>query len=451
MKAISFLLLLAVCAPGFTQEPAPDSGPDPVAAAQARARERHAPLLVDFQAPWCYSCYYMAKNVLNGAEWERVQREAVVLELDADSPEGARWMQAWSVKALPSYVMLDAGGQELGRILGEQTRGDFYPWAFSAIAGGNTLDALKAKVTDSSEPSLSAAREVLKTLHARYDAIGGLNWYAALPPPVRAAVTRDAQSAAWITRLELQRAAAEKDEAACVKAGKAVLALNLGCERPYELDKVMACTGHLPEERRRELLKPQSELMQLLLEKRVLSDYRCADERSIVLTAADLQKVLGDTVAESLILERAVADVKTRIGDDLKKDRNLADNQRVYLDRAGKLEELDLLLTQLIAAWPGDYVYAYRHGKNLAARGQHAEALPFFEQAAAKAYGVNRLHNAELRARSLQALDRVDDARQVLGEALQANGPWFPEAAEKLKALLAELAPAPAAVAPAAS
>ena len=433
---LGLLLLALAAAPGWAQDAPLDSGVDPVAAAQAQARERRSLLLVDFQAPWCYSCYYMAKNVLNGPEWERVQRDAVVLELDADSPEGARWMQAWSVKALPSYVMFDANGQELGRILGEQTRGDFYKWVFAATARGSSLDTLKAKVTDSSEPALSAARNVLKTHHARYDATGGLNWYVALPPPVRAAVSRDAPAAGWIARLELQRAAAEKDEAACLKVGKAVLAQNLGCERPYELDKVMACAANLPEERRKDLLKPQTELLQLLLDKRVFADYRCADERSVVLGAADLQKALGDTAAESLVLERAVADVKNRLNGDLRKDRNMSDNLRVYLDRAGRMEELDMMLPMLIAAYPDDYVYAFRHGKSLAARGQHAAALPFFEQAAAKAYGVNRLRNAELRARSLQALNRSDDARQVLSEALRSNGPWFPEEAAKLKALL---------------
>lgn len=433
---LGLLLLALAAAPGWAQDAPLDSGVDPVAAAQAQARERRSLLLVDFQAPWCYSCYYMAKNVLNGPEWERVQRDAVVLELDADSPEGARWMQAWSVKALPSYVMFDANGQELGRILGEQTRSDFYKWVFAATARGNPLDTLKAKVTDSSELALSAARNVLITHHARYDATGGLNWYVALPPPVRAAVSRDVSAAGWIARLELQRAAAEKDEAACLKAGKAVLAQNLGCERPYELDKVMACAANLPEERRKDLLKPQTELMQLLLDKRVFADYRCADERSIVLGAADLQKAVGDTAAESLVLERAIADVKNRLNGDLRKDRNMSDNLRVYLDRAGRMAELDLMLPMLIAAYPDDYVYAFRHGKSLAARGQHAAALPFFEQAAAKAYGVNRLRNAELRARSLQALNRSDDARQVLSEALRSNGPWFPEEAAKLKALL---------------
>ena len=35
---------------------------------------------------------------------------------DADSPAGAQWMRQWSVKGLPSYVVLDPRGRELGRI-----------------------------------------------------------------------------------------------------------------------------------------------------------------------------------------------------------------------------------------------------------------------------------------------------------------------------------------------
>lgn len=218
----------------------------------------------------------------------------------------------------------------------------------------------------------------------------------------------------------------------------------------------MACAESQPPEQRRELLRGQPEFMQLLLDKRVFSDYRCADERSVVLGAADLHRSLGDAASETLVLERAIADLKTRIGGDpgsspgqvLKKDRNLSDNLRVYLDRAGRFEELDALLVQLIAAYPDDHVYAHRHGKNLAARGRHEQALPLFEQAAARAYGVNRLKNAELRARSLQALGRNDEARAVLAEALRLNGPWFPEETVRLKALLAELTPAPATASP---
>ena len=438
MKRVLACLLL-VAATARAEAPA---AADPVAAALEQARVRRVPVLIDYSAPWCYSCYYMARNVLNGPEWERAKRESVVVELDADSPVGARYMTLWRVKAMPTYLVFNADGAELGRVLGEQTRAEFYAWLF-ATTGRDSLDAVKAKVADASGASVASAREVLRAYHARYDANGGLDWFLSLASPVRGALARDEQASAWIARLELQRAAAENDLQGCVNVAPMVLDGSLGCERAYELGKVMACTDKLPDAERRALLSPQAELMQLLVDKRVLSVGktvpRCADERSIVLAAADLNRALGNATAEAAVLDRAIGDVTKRVDGDLKKDRNLADNLRVYLDRAGRADELDRVLPRLIAAYPDDYVYPYRHAKRLALRGEHAEALPFYEQAAQKTYGVNALLIAELRARSLQALNRNDEARAVLGEALQANGPWFPEDAAKLKALLDSL------------
>jgi len=439
VKRLLGCLLLG--AAGALQAATPGAGGDPFAAALEQARVRRVPVLIDYSAPWCYSCYYMAHNVLNGPEWERARRETVVVELDADSPVGAKYMAQWSVKAMPTYLLFNAQGAELGRVLGEQSRPDFYRWLF-ATAGRDSLDAVKAKVVDASDASVASAREVLRAHHARYDSAGGLAWFLSLPPPVRAALARDEQASAWIARLELQRAVAEKDVAGCANVAPMVLEGNLGCERPYEVDKVLACTETLPVEERRALLRPQAELMSLMVDKRVLSDYRCADERSIVLTAADLNKAMGYDAAEARVLDRAIAGVKDRIAGDLKKDRNLSDNLRVYLDRAGRYDDLDRMLPMLIEAYPDDYVYPYRYARSLAQRGKHAEAVPLYEQAAAKTYGVNKLRIAELRAKSLQALDRTGEARDVLTEALQANGPWFPEDAAKLKALLDSLPPA---------
>jgi thioredoxin-like negative regulator of GroEL len=436
--AILCLALLAAAAAAAPEAPA---GADPMEAAYASARERRVPVLVDFTAPWCYSCYYMSKKVLNGPEWERAHREAVVVELDADSPVGTKWKEAWGVKAMPTYVLFNPDGQELGRILGEQTREDFYAWLFAAI-GSDSLESVKAKVKGDSNASLAAAREVLRAYHARYDAAGGLAWLDAQPEPVTSAIMRDTPAASWVSRLELMRADAARDAKACARAAPRVLSGPLGCERPYELSRVMACTEAMPEPKRRALLRPQAGPMQQLLDKRVLSARdRCADERSIVLGTADLQQALGDAAAAQRALDRAIEDLKQRIGGDVGKDRSMADNLRVYLDRAGRVDELDQLFPRLIAAWPDDYVYPDRHARSLAARGRHAEAAPLFEQAAAKAYGVNKLKVAANRAKTLQALGRAAEAREVLAQALQDNGPWFPEDAARLKAMLESLPP----------
>src|SRR5450432_1761037 len=117
------------------------ASPQTIDAALARAQREHRPVLIDFSAVWCYSCYYMATHVLNGTEWNTLESRVVVVESDADSPDGSHWMEKLAVKALPAYVALNADGSELGRILAEQSRKRFYPQMNRILGGGDALNA----------------------------------------------------------------------------------------------------------------------------------------------------------------------------------------------------------------------------------------------------------------------------------------------------------------------
>jgi len=417
---------------------ADDAWQPPLDEALKDAATRHAPILIEFHAPWCYSCYYMEHNVLNGAEWDKVKREAVLVDLDADAPEGNYWEKRLTVKALPSYVVLNESGDELGRILAEQTRPEFYRQLDAIMARTTSLEAVRDKVRDGSPASLKAAHEVLRAYYARNDADGGLAWQKALPQPAQAALDKDARARLWIARLQLMQASQNKNAAQCAVLAPPVLAGELGCDRAYELDRIMECTASLPDADKTRLLAAQKPVMTHQLYAQVfVSHPSCADARSAVLTTADLDDALKYPQAREDVLDRAIADARQRLGGNLKKDRNLADNLRVFLDRAGKTDELDLLYPRLIAAYPDDYVYYFRFGRSLVARGQYQQALIYLQQAAPKAYGINRLNVAEQQAQALLKLNRTDDAKQAVADALKANGPWFPEQAAKLKALVA--------------
>jgi tetratricopeptide (TPR) repeat protein len=414
-----------------------DGWQPPLDEALKQAGTRHAPVLIEFHAPWCYSCYYMSHSVLNGTEWDKLRRDAVLVDLDADAPEGSYWQQKLEVKALPSYLVLNEQGEELGRIVGEQTRSDFYRQVEGILAHATTLEALRDKVRDGGGASLKAAHEVLKAYYARFDAGGGLAWRQGLPPAAQSALDKDPRAHLWTERLRLMQAADRHDAAQCAALAPAVLAGELGCDRAYELDRVMDCGAGLPDADKARLLAGQKPVMTHQLYGQVfIAHPSCADARSAVLTTADLDRNLGYPQAESDVLEQAIADARQRLNGNLKKDRAVADNLRVFLERAGKTDELELLYPKLIAAWPDDYVYYYRFGKALAARGQYQQALIYLQQAAPRAYGVNRLAVAEQQARALLRLNRTDDAKQAVAAALKANGPWFPEQAAKLKALV---------------
>jgi len=422
----------------FVAEAAADKPDTPTLdAALKTAVERKAPVLIDFQAPWCYSCYYMAKHVLVGPEWEKIEHRTVVVELDADSPEGAYWKNLWGVKALPSYVILKPDGKELGRILAEQRQDEFINQVNDILKRSTTLEDLKTvAAAGNGAASLKATREALSVYRARYDD-AGLAWYQGLPADARKTYDADPAIALLIERLSLLRASKAGDAALCEAIAPKVLAGELGCERPYEIDRWNACTEKSPPAVRKAVFESQLAPMQRLVEQRVFGKGPlCADQRSEVLALADVYEATGRKAEREALLRKAVAQVQKRAEAKLGADRNLADNWRVYLEVLEDNAALDALYPKLIAAYPDDYVYAFRYGRNLLARGQAQQALPYLEQASAKAYGQNRLKVAEQRVKALKALKRDADARTVVAEALKANGPWFPEDAAKLKAAL---------------
>ncbi len=424
----TFLATLLLAAAAFAAQAADVATVD---AALARAKQAHQPVFIDFTAPWCYSCYFMASHVLNGAEWDALKRRAVTVEVDADSPDGAAWMKKLEVKALPAYVVLDENGKERGRILAEQPRAKFYPMVDAILAGAGTLDDYRAKAQAG---DAEATRTVLASYQARGDGKGGLDWYATLPATLRAKLDRDAHATLLLDRLALQRARTDKDDAAAVAAAQRVLAGDPGCDRLYVVMDLLGASESMPKADREPILRAQKPALDALLARDVfVASPTCADQRSAVFASAELAAALGDAAGEKAALDRGIAATRAALGEDVGKDRNAADNLRVYLAMAKRTSELDALYPKLIAAYPDDYVYPYRWGRSLLERGEAAKALPLLEQAAEKAYGVNRLTVAKLRVDALTRLGRAEEAKSVANEVLELNGAWFPQQSTELR------------------
>lgn len=435
MRNLVRCLLIPLFAAAVTAHAAESAAPEgALVAAQKQAEAQGSAVIVDFHAPWCYSCYYMASHVLNGAEWDAVRKRAVIVEADADAPEGAALQARWQIKALPAYLVLDAQGREIGRILGEQTRADFYATLGALLDQGDSIDALRMTVRRGDADAPAAARKVLAAYLARQDSDAGLDWYAELTPELRARLDQDSGVRLTLARLKLLQDIAAKDTWACLADGSEVLSGDLGCERPYELQRYLSCAGGQSDSR--DLLRDQRAAMSKLVESGVFGTQACADQRTIVMATADLYKALGDDGAADALLHRAIEQTRRALGENLASDRNQADNLRVYLERYGNVDALDALMVQLIDAYPDDYVYPFRYGRSLLARGDAEAALPYLERAAQRAYGINRLKVAEQRVQALQQLGRERDARKVVAQALKANGPWFESEAAALKALL---------------
>ncbi|MGN6481093.1 thioredoxin family protein [Luteibacter sp.] len=420
-------LLASVAAPAW----AAHEGPASLDAALAQGKREHKPVLVDFQAVWCYSCYFMASHVLNGKEWDDLSKKVIFYEADADKPADKAWMQKWTVHFLPTYVAIGPDGEELGRILAERPRETFYPEINGILSGDAKLSKLKA---DAAKGAMAAVAEVLETYNLRYAGSEGMAWFDTLPPMVRNVSDKDKRVAVAKQRLLLLQAKDKKDDAGIRDAATKLLASDIGCDRAYVLDDLIGATEGQPEDARRALLGPQKAPYTSFLATQVFTQTpKCADQRSSVLTGADLEAALGDTAGEQAVLKQGIDASRATLHGDLKSDRNAADNLRVYLVRSKAGEELDTLEKQLIAAYPDDYVYNYRYGRRLVEGGKAAEGLPYLEAAAKKAYGANTISVATYRVKALRELKRDDEAKKLVAQTVAAQGKAFPEQTKKLQ------------------
>src|SRR5262245_3931890 len=218
------------------------------------ARDRHAVVFVDFWAPWCHACFYMQKNVMSGAEWEATEKRAVIVELDGDEPEGNHWAKTWKIGGYPTYVILDEGGNEIGRILGDRPRAQFYAELNPILDKGAALEKLEAQVQGGDEASLAAARAVLKAFYERQDVEGAMNWVGTLPQATQQALRADAQAGARLQRIALLQAADQKNAQQCLALAPPVIGGALNCDLLLEVSEFQSCLEKMPEADRHQAL-----------------------------------------------------------------------------------------------------------------------------------------------------------------------------------------------------
>ncbi|TBR22222.1 hypothetical protein EPO15_08460 [bacterium] len=415
MRAL--LLAAALAAPAAASE----GWLTDLAAARKAAAEARKPILVDFQAVWCYSCYYMEENVLSKDAFKKAAEGLVLVKLDVDTPEGGALKKRLRVGFLPSYVLMDASERELGRVIGEQTEPDFLAKlkALTTGAAATPAERLTAAL-DSND--LAAAVRVRRTLAKGSPA--GVEWERAS------------------ARLDLARAVHAKRHGAALEAFGSLMRLGGGCELPYHLARAEDALAAADAGRRTAALEAARAALVPLAEERWFGapGLRCADGRSLFEAVAEVYDGLGLKAERQAFVGRVADELAKRLAAaGAGSDRNLDDDARFAFQLAGRSADLEAHLRKLLEAYPSDYVYAARLARFLGEAGRSAEALPLSEKAYNLSYGANRPGVAKLRAELLAAAGDAATAKALLRLELKVARARFPDAAPPLAALLKKL------------
>jgi thioredoxin-related protein len=161
LNAAVLVLAALVGEGGAAAAPAPESlklQAGPMARVLEEAKASGRPVLVDFYTDWCGWCKRMDKEVFGDAEVAKYCNENfLVFRVDAEKGEGPDLAKKHGVGGYPTFVVLDAAGEELDAQPGYAAREPFTKF-LKDVKAGNHLKGLREGVAKAPEDPVLRAK-----------------------------------------------------------------------------------------------------------------------------------------------------------------------------------------------------------------------------------------------------------------------------------------------------
>jgi thioredoxin-like negative regulator of GroEL len=182
---------MAGCSAG--SEPAPERVPEvetftEFVSATKVAEERGVPMLVDFYATWCEPCKVFDADLESTASLAQALQGVAFTRLDAEREDsGLELAEKYDVHVFPSFILLDAEGEEIDRWAGYSTAEDFIATLKDAYEDLDTVTRKKDRFE--SEPTAGLALRLARVSESRgeYGKVVSLLEHAAALDPQTAA------------------------------------------------------------------------------------------------------------------------------------------------------------------------------------------------------------------------------------------------------------------------
>lgn len=90
------------------------------------AKKTGKKVFIDFMASWCGPCKMLEREVFHTDRFKELQKSFVMVQIDVDEQKDVA--QSFKIEAMPTQVVTDSNGSELGRTVGYGGPERFYSW-----------------------------------------------------------------------------------------------------------------------------------------------------------------------------------------------------------------------------------------------------------------------------------------------------------------------------------
>lgn len=395
--------------------------------ALALAKKENKKLLVDFRAPWCPACIRLESEVLDHASFKTATKSVIKVSINIDLMSNKALADRYSVKAIPTLLILDSSGEELYRNL------DYKPVA--------PLVAELSQALKQNDRSYANLRKAAEAGDSQAKVELGKREFRALNYKEASFWLKGSSEGLLLATSEVQAASqeAEKDPAAN-KSYQDILEKNFNlfpetfeaitwrndwAENQSKNEKTLAVkTKEVLNKNIEQIDKliPSADLTEKIFAQNNIGDFSRFETAELIAQKMKSVELLSAENAGSSLattLEGLKKQLRDRVGQvslSVKRPGELI-SALYYLNLAGEKSQVVEWYDKLIKANPKSYVYYRRMANFYLADKEYAKALPFAEKTVELGQETPLQHHLLL-AKVQKGLQRSADAQSTLNKAL---------------------------------
>ncbi|MCI0471181.1 MAG: thioredoxin family protein, partial [Candidatus Aminicenantes bacterium] len=136
----------------------------------AIAKKRAKPVLAVYSASWCGPCLDFIKNILTAKEFQKIEKEALLLFIEFTAEEGKKLVEKHKVSKFPTIKLFSNEGVDLETDLPGESVNSILQWVRQAVEKGKYLKRLGKNPADW-EALFKATKQRKKSLYSssQYD------------------------------------------------------------------------------------------------------------------------------------------------------------------------------------------------------------------------------------------------------------------------------------------
>ncbi len=387
----------------------------------ATANESGKTTLLMFSAPWCPACIRMQTETYNQKEVINELSHVAVKKINIDLPENAELSEKYHVKAIPTAVLINQDGDQIGRWLDFQSAATFSKQLRANIKNSDTILALEKKALSGDAVAIT---KVGMSAYNSMNCKDAVRWLS---------LSHQKQDQKY--KLASEVTCAEEGAAEDDKNKKDYLATldKASMLTTSKLDQLRWNLEYLEKSKENKVdMTTISPLAEKLLEQMnstfntsvqtkklfsgsTIDDTGGFETEEVLLMKSKIYSILDKSQEKQAVLE----EIKTRIAE---RKLSIARPGEMliaiaYLKQAGDKVQVEKLYNQLIAKYPTTYVYLEKKARYLFSQKQNEMALEEINKAMKYSEG-NQPQLWLLKAKILKDLDKKVEALTTVNEIL---------------------------------